>query len=330
MLLGVEPAGLASPQLNSALNTVGRDHSREVGQRNHHAVWVAVQMGRIQACPDTPEREPDRFQTRHGIDLDRSLRDRPWYYNTMMVMTVPYESTGRTRQKQRTRDALVAATRTLLAHGATPTVEESADASGISRTTAYRYFPNQRTLLLAAIPEIDRASMLDASAPKDVATRLDLVITAQTKILRRCGTQLRAALGSARAGRRNSPERAIGAASGPGHRLDRRCPRTSGHNAPAHRPQAARHRHPCRVRHRSTGLADRCRPVVSPRRIGSDALFGAGAAQRGVGYLTSQKSVQAESVPDQWPRAVQLALPVVPVVECRARRGRCVHRGRVP
>ena len=101
----------------------------------------------------------------------------------MMVMTVPYESTGRTRQKQRTRDALVAATRTLLAHGATPTVEESADASGISRTTAYRYFPNQRTLLLAAIPEIDRASMLDASAPKDVATRLDLVITAQTKIL---------------------------------------------------------------------------------------------------------------------------------------------------
>ena len=112
----------------------------------------------------------------------------------MMVMTVPYELTGRTRQKQRTRDALVAATRALLAQGATPTVEESADASGISRTTAYRYFPNQRTLLLAAMPEIDRASMLDASAPMDVATRLDLVITAQTKILRDWEPQLRAAL----------------------------------------------------------------------------------------------------------------------------------------
>ena len=47
MLLGVEPAGLASPELHSALNTVGRDHSREVGQRNHHAVRVAVQMRRI-------------------------------------------------------------------------------------------------------------------------------------------------------------------------------------------------------------------------------------------------------------------------------------------
>ncbi|HXD25832.1 MAG TPA: hypothetical protein VN609_07860 [Propionibacteriaceae bacterium] len=47
MLLGVEPAGLAGPELHSALNTVGRDHSREVGQRNHHAVRVAVQMRRI-------------------------------------------------------------------------------------------------------------------------------------------------------------------------------------------------------------------------------------------------------------------------------------------
>ena len=47
MLLGVEPAGLASPELDSALSIVGRDHSREVGQRNYHAVRVAVQMRRI-------------------------------------------------------------------------------------------------------------------------------------------------------------------------------------------------------------------------------------------------------------------------------------------
>jgi AcrR family transcriptional regulator len=109
-------------------------------------------------------------------------------------MSIPYESTGRTRQKQRTRDALVAATQTLLAQDATPTVEEAADAAGISRTTAYRYFANQRALLLAAIPEIDRTSMLDAGAPDDVATRVDLVITAQTKILRDWEPQLRAAL----------------------------------------------------------------------------------------------------------------------------------------
>jgi AcrR family transcriptional regulator len=109
-------------------------------------------------------------------------------------MSIPYESTGRTRQKQRTRDALVAATQTLLAQDATPTVEAAADAAGISRTTAYRYFANQRALLLAAIPEIDRTSMLDAGAPDDVATRVDLVITAQTKILRDWEPQLRAAL----------------------------------------------------------------------------------------------------------------------------------------
>ena len=79
MLLGVEPAGLASPQLDSALNTVGRDHSREVGQRNHHAVWVAVQMGRIaRPIPILQNANPMHSRTRHGIDLDRSLRDRSW------------------------------------------------------------------------------------------------------------------------------------------------------------------------------------------------------------------------------------------------------------
>ena len=47
MLLSVEPAGLAGPKLHSTLNSVGRNRSREVGQRNHHAVWVAVQMRRV-------------------------------------------------------------------------------------------------------------------------------------------------------------------------------------------------------------------------------------------------------------------------------------------
>ena len=112
----------------------------------------------------------------------------------MSVMSIPYEQNGRVDQKRRTRDALIAAARAQVASGASPTVEAAAEAASISRTTAYRYFPNQRTLLLAAIPEIDRASMLDASAPKDVATRLDLVITAQTKILRDWEPQLRTAL----------------------------------------------------------------------------------------------------------------------------------------
>ncbi|GAB1514000.1 TetR/AcrR family transcriptional regulator [Actinophytocola sp. KF-1] len=109
-------------------------------------------------------------------------------------MAVPYESTGRVRQKQRTRDALVEAARELVEAGATPTVEQAADAAGVSRTTAYRYFPNQERLLLAAMPVIDRTSLLDEDAPDDVAARLDLVVTEQTTILRRWEPQLRAAL----------------------------------------------------------------------------------------------------------------------------------------
>jgi hypothetical protein len=40
-----------------------------------------------------------------------------------MGMSTPYELTGRTHQKARTRAAMVAATRQLLAEGVAPTVE---------------------------------------------------------------------------------------------------------------------------------------------------------------------------------------------------------------
>lgn len=63
---------------------------------------------------------------------------------------------GRTHQKAHTRAAMVAATRALLAEGVTPTVEQAAERAAISRTTAYRYFANQRALLIASYPEQDR------------------------------------------------------------------------------------------------------------------------------------------------------------------------------
>ena len=83
---------------------------------------------------------------------------------------------GRTHQKQRTRQALVAAARELVAQGVTPTVEASAARASISRTTAYRYFPNQRTLLLSAHPEIEARSLLPENPPEDAEDRLDIVI----------------------------------------------------------------------------------------------------------------------------------------------------------
>jgi AcrR family transcriptional regulator len=91
-------------------------------------------------------------------------------------MSTPYEIGGRSAQKARTRDALIAAARDLVAAGATPTVEDAAAAASISRSTAYRYFPNERALLVAAHPEIAATSMLPASPPKDPAARLDAVV----------------------------------------------------------------------------------------------------------------------------------------------------------
>src|SRR4028119_2165194 len=85
----------------------------------------------------------------------------------MMDMDAPYLHTGRTSQKARTRDALIAAARQLLAEGVTPTLEEAAAEASIGRTTAYRYFPNSRALLAATFPEIAMRSMLGADPPDD-------------------------------------------------------------------------------------------------------------------------------------------------------------------
>jgi AcrR family transcriptional regulator len=100
-----------------------------------------------------------------------------------MDMSIPYEQNGRSAQKRRTREALIAAARDLVANGEAPTVEGAAEAASISRTTAYRYFPNQRALLAAAHPETAAASMLPDDAPRDVARRLDLVVDGFTGMI---------------------------------------------------------------------------------------------------------------------------------------------------
>ena len=98
-------------------------------------------------------------------------------------MSTAYELNGRTNQKRRTRDALVAAARSIVAEGRTPTIEEVAEAASISRTTAYRYFPSQRALLAAAHPETATESLLPDDPPDDVATRLDIVVAAYTQTI---------------------------------------------------------------------------------------------------------------------------------------------------
>lgn len=90
---------------------------------------------------------------------------------------------GRTRQKQRTRREILAASSALVAAGQMPTVTEAADAAGVSRRTAYRYFPTQTKLLTESALEGLRAPMesaLDAvsagSGAKNVASRVDVLI----------------------------------------------------------------------------------------------------------------------------------------------------------
>ncbi|WP_158851019.1 TetR/AcrR family transcriptional regulator [Saccharothrix deserti] len=109
-------------------------------------------------------------------------------------MAIPYEATGRTQQKSRTRQALVAATRELLSRGSTPKVEDAAEYAGISRTTAYRYFPNQRSLLLAAHPQISPETLLPDDAPSDPTARLDAFMEAFTRYNFDWEPQLRASL----------------------------------------------------------------------------------------------------------------------------------------
>jgi AcrR family transcriptional regulator len=99
----------------------------------------------------------------------------------MMEVTVPYEQTGRVNQKSRTRDALVGATRALLAEGISPTMEAAAARAAVSRTTAYRYFPSTRALLVATYPHIDRPSLLGDDPPADPRARLAAVADDQLR-----------------------------------------------------------------------------------------------------------------------------------------------------
>jgi AcrR family transcriptional regulator len=109
------------------------------------------------------------------------------------MSTLDLES-GRSRQKRRTREALLDAARDLVTERAALTVEAAAERAGISRTTAYRYFPNRTALLAAAHPETTTGSLLPPDPPDDVRERLDLAVDAFTALIRDTEPQQRAML----------------------------------------------------------------------------------------------------------------------------------------
>lgn len=78
-------------------------------------------------------------------------------------------ATGRINQKRRTRAAIVAAARELLAEGTTPTVAQAATAAEVSRTTAYRYFPTQESLLVEVAMNADVGDIEELAASEVTA-----------------------------------------------------------------------------------------------------------------------------------------------------------------
>jgi len=65
-------------------------------------------------------------------------------------MAATDEETGRFRQRRRTRAAIVGAAADLLQAGATPSINDIAEAADVSRRTVYLYFPTLEQLLLDA------------------------------------------------------------------------------------------------------------------------------------------------------------------------------------
>ncbi len=77
--------------------------------------------------------------------------------------------------KKNTRDSLVTAAVALARQGVTPTVPQAAEAAGISRATAYRYFPTQEALLFELYVGVSTAfgdDLMSQLSTDDIETRL--------------------------------------------------------------------------------------------------------------------------------------------------------------
>jgi AcrR family transcriptional regulator len=93
---------------------------------------------------------------------------------------------------------LLQAARDLRAAGRVPSVADVADATGISRTTAYRYFPTQETLLAEAtadpLIEAVAQSIAHVRDERDVMKRVDAVFTDLAPLLLQHEPELRTLL----------------------------------------------------------------------------------------------------------------------------------------
>lgn len=85
-----------------------------------------------------------------------------------MPAPAPRQGDPRANQKARTRKAIVEAAQRLQLDGTAPTVAAAAEHAGVSRATAYRYFPTQQSLLVE-VTEISPS----VAATEEALERLD-------------------------------------------------------------------------------------------------------------------------------------------------------------
>ncbi len=103
--------------------------------------------------------------------------------------------TSRTKQKERTRKALLEAARELLAEGRAPTVAASAGRALISEATAYRYYTSARSLLQDALavnwPGLEKV-LADLRALPTVGERARFAAEAMARTIIQNEAQVRA------------------------------------------------------------------------------------------------------------------------------------------
>jgi AcrR family transcriptional regulator len=88
-------------------------------------------------------------------------------------------SSGRERQRRRTRRAIIDAAVELIAHGGQPSVGQIAERADVSRRTVYLYFPTLEHLLADAALELTRGSIEPRfEAPQDAEARLEALVRA--------------------------------------------------------------------------------------------------------------------------------------------------------
>src|SRR5688572_3948540 len=101
---------------------------------------------------------------------------------------------GRPNQRHRTRRELLSAAARLLKQGATPSIEEVAQAAMVSRATAYRYFPTLDALLVEAPLEGDTPdpeALFARDGTKNPEERIDAAEAALHDMVYRNEAQLR-------------------------------------------------------------------------------------------------------------------------------------------